>query len=318
MEIILVGKPDFAKKISEKIPGAVFLEIEDRKFPDGEICPRILIEKASTIQNAHTIVALQLIFSESINDYLISLFLIIKNLKRLGAVKITCIMPYHIYSRQDRETRRGEPLSSHFLASLLEDAGVNHFLTINSHSYGKNPLSHFFKKASSLSISAIPLLSRAVKEQSEINEEILCFSPDEGALKLAKEAAEAINSPYFGSLRKKRDLDTGEVTQELIGIDISLKDRTVLIIDDLVSSGGTMIGAAKILKQKGVKTIYLTYVHAVHSLENFNIIKKEDIQYFFSTDTIKTNFEGLTIISIIDLLSDWISMNLLDNKGESN
>ncbi|MHA2173651.1 MAG: ribose-phosphate diphosphokinase [Candidatus Hodarchaeales archaeon] len=311
MEIIIVGKTDFAKKIADNIPSAGFLEVEERTFPDGEICPRLLIDNRSTIQKAHTIVVLQLMLSQSKNDYLISLLLVIKNLKRLGAAKITCIMPYHIYSRQDRETRIGEPLSSHFLASLLESAGVNHFLTINSHSYGKNPLSDFFKNASATSISAIPLLSKAVKEQNESKEEIICFSPDEGALKLAKEAAEAINSPYYGTLRKKRDPDTGEVSQELIGIDISLRDRTILIVDDLVSSGGTMIGAARILKQKGVKTIYLTYVHAVHSLENFNTIKKEDIQYFFSTDTIKTEFEGLIVISVIKLIIDWISHNLL-------
>lgn len=313
METILVGKADFAKKIADRIPGANFLEVEERVFPDGEICPRLLIEKRKTMNKVHAIVALQLSLSQSKNDYLISLFLIIKNLKRLGTEKITCVMPYHIYSRQDRESRLGEPLSSHFLASLLENAGVNHFLTINSHSYGKNPLSDFFENSSAISISAIPLLSKAAKDQNKSKEDIICFSPDEGALKLAKEAAKAINSPYYGSLRKKRDPDTGKVSQELIGIDISLKDRIILIVDDLVSSGGTMIGAARILKEKGVKTIYLTYVHAVHSLENFNKLKNEDIQYFLSTDTIKTNFEGLIVISVIELLSEWIMNYLLDD-----
>ena len=311
MQIIILGQSHFAKKLADKVPKAVFLEIEEKIFPDGEICPRILMTDEELFRNAHVIIALQLELTQSKNQYLISLLLTIYNVKRFGAAKVTCIMPYHLYSRQDRESRLGEPLSNRYLASMLEDAGIDNFLTINSHSYGKNPLTDFFKKATATTISAIPILAKAVKEQSNATQDILCFSPDEGALMLAEEAANAINSPFFGAIKKIRNLDTGEISQELVGIDIPIENREVLIVDDLVSSGGTMIGAAKIIRYQGAKAVYLAYIHGVYSIENFHNLEKENFQLILTTDTIKSDFPTLTTISVIDLISEWINTNLL-------
>jgi ribose-phosphate pyrophosphokinase len=311
MNIIVVGYHDFAKKLAAEIPEAEFIEINERVFPDGEICPRILIEDEELFQNAHVIIALQLELTQSKNQYLISLLLTIYNIKRFGVAKITCVMPYHIYSRQDRETRLGEPLSSRYLALMLENAGIDNFLTINSHSYGKTPLSNFFRKTNAISLSAIPTAAKAVKDRSGATQDILCFSPDEGALMLAEEAANAINSPFFGAIKKTRDPETGEITQKLIGIDIPIQNREILIVDDLVSSGGTMIGAAKIFKQLGAKAIYLAYIHGVHSHENFLNLEKIDCQLILTTNTIKINFPNLTVISIIGLISDWIKTKIL-------
>ena len=312
MKIFVVGYYEFAKKLAAGIPGAKFVEIKERIFPDGEICPRILIEEDRLFQNAHVIVAMQLELTRSKNQYLTSLLLTIYNIKRLGAAKVTCVMPYHIYSRQDRETRLGEPLSSRYMALMLENAGIDNFLTVNSHSYGKNPLTDFFEQANAISISAISIAAKAVKEKSGATKDILCFSPDEGALMLAEEAANAINSPFFGAIKKTRDLNTGETSQELVGIDIPIQNREILIVDDLVSSGGTMIGAAKIFKQLGAKAIYLAYIHGVHSYENFQKLEKEGFQLIITTDTIKIDFPNLTVISVIDLINKWINTQLLE------
>lgn len=311
MKLVILGRPDFAGIIADNIPNAVFVEIEERIFPDGEICPRILITEEELLQNAHAIIALQLSLSQPKNRYLISILLTIYNVKRFGAAKITCIMPYHLYSRQDRESRLGEPLSSRYLASMLEKAGIDNFLTINSHSYGKNPLSDFFRKAKATTISGIPLVAKAVKAKTNSTKDILCFSPDEGALMLAEEAANAIKSPYFGAIRKIRDSDTGKISQELVGIDITIKDREILIVDDLVSSGGTMIGAARLFRQQGAKAVYLAYIHGVYSEENFDNLKKENFQLLVTTDTIKSDFPTVIIISVIDLITEWIKNKLL-------
>ena len=311
MRVIVIGKRDFAEKLAKRITGATFLEIDTRIFPDGEICPTILITDENELRDEHVVIALQLELTQSKNQYLIETLLTIQNVKRLGAKIVTCVMPYHIYSRQDRESRLGEPFSSKFLASMLESAGVNNFLTVNSHSYGKNPLKDFFNESLAISLSAIPLLSKAIRARINENEDIICFSPDEGALKLAKEAAEAIDSPFYGAIRKSRDPNTGEISQELMGINVSIKNRDVIIIDDLVSSGGTMIGAARILKQQGAKSVSLSYVHGVHSHENFKSLQQEKIKVILTTDTIKSNIQGLEFISVIDLLGEWISSSLL-------
>lgn len=311
MQVIVIGKTDFAEKLAKRITGATFLELDERIFPDGEICPRLLITDENELKNTHVIIALQLELTQPKNRYLVSILFTIHNVRRLGARKITCVMPYHIYSRQDRESRLGEPFSSRYLASMLESSGVDNFVTVNSHSYGKNPLTDFFNDSFAISLSAIPLLSKAIRARITEKEAIMCFSPDEGALKLAKEAAEAIKSPFYGAIRKTRDPNTGEISQELMGINVSIKDRDVIIIDDLVSSGGTMIGAAKILKQQGAKSVSLAYVHGVHSLTNFKSLQQEKFKVILTTDTIKLNIQGLKIISIIDLLGEWISSSLL-------
>ncbi|MHA1946759.1 MAG: ribose-phosphate diphosphokinase [Candidatus Hodarchaeales archaeon] len=314
MRVIVVGKPDFAKKLAERIPGSTFLEIEEQIFPDGEICPRLLITDENDLKNTHVIIALQLRLAQSKNEYFLSFLFSIHNVKRYGAKIITCIMPYHIYSRQDRESRLGEPFSSRYLASMLESAGVNNFITVNSHSYGKNLLSDFFNESFAISLSAIPLLSKAIKERINGNTDVLCFSPDEGAIILAKEAAEGINSPFYGALRKTRNPNTGEISQELMGINVSIKDRDIIIVDDLVSSGGTMIGAARIMKQLGAKSVSLAYVHGVHSIKNFKSLQKENFEVILTTDTIKSDIQELEFISIIDLLGKWISSSLLKQK----
>lgn len=311
MKIIVVGKHDFAGKLSSEIEGAIFVNLEEKIFPDGEICPRLLIDDESLFNDSHVLIAMQLSLDQPKNQYLVSLLLTIYNVKSRGASRITCIMPYHIYSRQDRESRLGEPFSSKYLASMLETAGIDEYITINSHSYGKNPLSDFFSGSRSISISAIPLVAKTVQRLSNSSEEILCFSPDEGAMLLAKEAADAINSPFYGAIQKKRDPDTGDITQKLVGIDIPLKDRRILIVDDLVSSGGTMVGAARIFKQQGAKEVYLGYIHGVHSIEKFEKLKEEDIQLFVTTDSIKSDIPGLTIVSVVKLIADWISKHLL-------
>lgn len=311
MRVIVIGKRDFAEKLAKRITGATFLEIDTRIFPDGEICPTILITDENELRDTHVVIALQLELTQSKNQYLIETLLTIQNVKRLGAKIVTCVMPYHIYSRQDRESRLGEPFSSKFLASMLESAGVNNFLTVNSHSYGKNPLKDFFNESLAISLSAIPLLSKAIRARINENEDIICFSPDEGALKLAKEAAEAIDSPFYGAIRKSRDPNTGEISQELMGINVSIKNRDVIIIDDLVSSGGTMIGAARILKQQGAKSVSVSYVHGVHSHKNFKSLQQEKFKVILTTDSIKSNIQGLEFISVIDLLGEWISSSLL-------
>jgi len=182
---------------------------------------------------------------------------------------------------------------------------------VNSHSYGKKPLNDFFNETNAISLSAIPLLSKAIRARINGKEDIICFSPDEGALILAREAAEAINSPYYGAIRKSRDLNTGEISQELMGINVSVKDRNIIIVDDLVSSGGTMIGAARILKQQGAKSVSLSYVHGVHSLENFKSLQQEKFRVILTTDTIKSNIQGLETISVIDLIAEWILSSIL-------
>jgi ribose-phosphate pyrophosphokinase len=309
MGIVIIGKPDFAGKIANKIPSSCFIEIEERIFPDGEVCPRLLLSEVNILEQSHAIIALQLKQNQPINQYLISLVWTIYNIKQYNPAKISCFMPYHLYSRQDRTSRSGEPLSIKYLASVLESAGINNFITINSHIFGKTEINNYFSTCHAYNLSAISLLSSTLKKYNFSTEEIICISPDEGALIFAKEAAKTINSTNYGAIKKHRDPNTGEITQTIEGIDFEIHTNVALIIDDLVSSGGTMIGAAQILIDKGVKDVIFAYVHAVHSPENFSRLLQVNPSLILATDTIKTDINGLTIVSVIPLIIEWIIEN---------
>jgi ribose-phosphate pyrophosphokinase len=309
MEIVIIGKPDFAGKIAQEIPSANFIELEERIFPDGEVCPRLLISTEQELKGTHAVIAMQLELNQCKNNYLISLLWTIYNVKRYNPVKITCFMPYHLYSRQDAEFRLGEPFSIQYLALALESAGLDSFLTINSHTYGKTKISHFFPNSQANELSAIPLLGEALKSKISSPKDVICFSPDEGAILLAKEAANALGTPHFCAIKKERDLNTGKITQSLVGLDIKIEDHSVMIIDDVVSSGGTMIGAVETLRDKGAKNVYLAYVHAVHSPIDFSRLLKVNPNLILTTNTVKSNIEGFTKVSIIPLIRDWILEN---------
>ncbi|MFX0122496.1 MAG: ribose-phosphate diphosphokinase, partial [Candidatus Hodarchaeota archaeon] len=233
----------------------------------------------------------------------------IYNVKRHNPARISCIMPYHIYSRQDRESRMGEPVSSRYLASALESAGVDDFLTFNSHTHGKVDINQFFTNSQASDLSAIPILAATLKSCLASPQESICLSPDEGALFLARELAKAMNTPFFTSIQKTRNLDTGEITQKMEGLSFKIKKRTVIIVDDLVSSGKTMIGAANIARDKGAKEIIFAYIHAVHSPTNFTAMQAVKPILIIATDTIKTNISGLTTVSVIPLICNWIREN---------
>ncbi|MFW9906117.1 MAG: ribose-phosphate diphosphokinase [Candidatus Thorarchaeota archaeon] len=309
MDIIIVGNPGFAGKIAEVLPASTFIGIEERVFPDGEVCPRLLLSEKKQLEGNHIVIAMQLKLNQPKNQYLITLLWTIHNVKRHNPSRISCIMPYHLYSRQDRESRKGEPISSKHLASTLESAGIDDFVTINSHTHGKVDIANFFTNSQASDLSALPILGTALRSHISSPQKSICISPDEGALFLARDLAKAINTPYSTAIQKTRDVNTGEITQNLEGLSFEIKDRTVIIIDDLVSSGKTMIGAANILKDKGAKGLIYAYIHAVHSPVSFAKMQEVEPTLTIATDTIKTNIEGLTTVSVIPLICNWIKEN---------
>ncbi|MFX0208523.1 MAG: ribose-phosphate diphosphokinase [Candidatus Hodarchaeota archaeon] len=309
MVIVLIGKSNFAGKIAKSVPKSVFIEIEERIFPDNEICPRLLLSRENQLKGSHAVIAMQLKLNQPKNQYLVSLLWTIYNVKRYNPIRISCIMPYHLYSRQDRESRIGEPISSQYLALALESAGINDFVTFNSHTYGKVHINQFFTKSHASDLSAIPILGATLKSRLSNPEETICLAPDEGALFLAKEIAETINTSFFAAIQKHRDHETGEISQKLVGLPFEIKNRTIVIIDDMVSSGKTMIGAAKILKDEGAKEVIFAYIHAVHSPISFSTMQEVNPTLIIATDTIKTDISGLAKVSVVPLISTWIQEN---------
>ncbi|MFX0119713.1 MAG: ribose-phosphate diphosphokinase [Candidatus Hodarchaeota archaeon] len=309
MKVTLIGKSNFAGMIAKAVSESVFIEVEERTFPDEEVCPRLLISNEEQLKGAHAVIAMQLKACQPKNQYLISLLWTLYNVKRYKPARISCIMPYPLYSRQDEEFRKGEPISYHYLASALESAGVNTYVTFNSHIYGKREINQIFTKSRAFDLSAIPVLGNELKSLLSSPQEAICLAPDEGALFLAEELANSINTPFFTAIQKFRNPDTGEISQKLENIAFEIENQSIVIIDDIVSSGKTMIGAAQIVKEKGAKNVIFAYIHAVHTSKNFSIMQEVNPTHTIATDTIMTDLSGLTTISVIPLLSNWIKEN---------
>ena len=174
--------------------------------------------------------------------------------KRGGAVKVTAVVPYLAYARQDKMFLSGEGISVETVARMLKAAGIDELLTVNIHS--EPTLKQFPFPAKT--VSAIPLLAKYFVDKGFKG--AFALSPDKGAMYIAKQAQEVLGGDA-GHLDKMRDRYTGQTKQTADGLNV--KGQTVIIFDDIISTGGTIVGAAKILREQGAKHVFCACVHGL-------------------------------------------------------
>jgi len=273
---------NLAEKVA-KLKNHELGEIEVRQFPDSELYVRIL----SNVKDRECVV----MQSTQNNDNLIELLIILDALMDLKAKKVTAVIPYLGYARQDKRFKSGEALSARTVLKLIRNSAdrlitVNcHFLNeggafdvddyfdVTSRFFEKNMKSdtfddiHFDKKIKNNgkqeliveNIDAFPVVAKYFK--SKFNENLVVIAPDKGALQHAKLAADVIGCE-FDYLEKTR-LSGDAVTIKTKSLNI--KNQNVLILDDMISTGGTIVESAKIIRQCGAKTINVGCVHGVFS-----------------------------------------------------
>jgi ribose-phosphate pyrophosphokinase len=300
--ICVIGDTGLGSKIAFEL-SARFIKVDNRIFPDGELAPRILVEKVEDVKNKNIIAVFQKGESESINNYVLRSFLTLSTLRRYEADRLVAVFPYFAYARQDNEFRLGEPVSCGIVAKIFEDVGVTDFITVTSHVHRITGLSKWFPHIKAYDVSGIATLAEYVKNNTTSPEDLVVFAPDGEGLPWAKEMAEIIGSHQASALEKERDVNTGEISQKLVE-DVDVKGKSIVIVDDIVSTGKTIARASNLLrKQKGAKKVAFSYVHPVHSSGAVDLMKKESPSFIVTTDTIETLVKGVEVTSVARVIS---------------
>lgn len=284
-----------AQKVAEKL-GVSLSDVEIKRFPDGE-CKVWVPAKQDSLANEDIFVIQSLSYIADQN--LMELCLFGDALKRLGAKKITAVVPWMGYSKQDKEFRKGEAVSAQLVAKFIETAGFTGVITFDLHS---PKIKEYF---------SIPLVELSTKNlyQEEIDGCPSCIivSPDKGGRNRSDNLAEILNLPV-AHLDKTRDLAGGAVSIQ--GIDKDISGETVIIFDDIINTGSTAIATAGFLHEKGAKQIFFFATHGVFSGQATKNIQNSPIDKVVVTDTIyippEKVFPKLKIISVADLIAEEI------------
>lgn len=269
---IIAGKSseNLAKELSKKIKGN-FVKSEIRVFPDGE-SKITLIGKLSKKKS----IVVQSIYPPVDTNLVQALSLISK--AKENSSEVIAVIPYMGYARQDREFLPGEIVTMKVLGKLFKGAGASKIIVVDIHSL--IGFKHFSIKTKN--VTAIPELVKYFKKLSLKNP--LVISPDQGGKERAKEFAKEFNSNYI-ALDKKRDKKTGKVEIKTKSID-EVKNRDLILVDDMISTGGSIIKAAQFLKKQKCKRIYVACTHALLMNDAEKKIKKAGVTSIISTNTI--------------------------------
>jgi ribose-phosphate pyrophosphokinase len=273
--------------LAEKIAELTHLEtvpVTHKTFPDGETYIRL----EGNVQNEH--VAIVQTTSPPQNTHLIQLAFIAAAAKQNGAKKITAAVPYLAYARQDKAFLPGENISIQTVTTMLKAAGINQLITVNIHAetaLTKIPIP-------TQNLTAIPTLAEYFLKKGHKN--AYALAPDKGAMHIAKQAQTVLGGEA-GHLNKQRDRHTGQTTQTAQHLNV--RGKTVMIFDDIISTGGTIIGAAKILQQQGAKKILTACVHPLLIDNAEKHILNAGVEEIISTDSIPNHTSKVTLAPLI-------------------
>ena len=257
-----------------------------RKFSDGEL----YVEINENIRG-NSIFIIQSISSPA-NDNLMELLLSIDALKRSSAKNITAVIPYFGYARQDRKVVPRTSISAKLVSNLITKAGADRVVTVDLHA---GQIQGFFDIPVD-NLFATPIFARHIRKKIK-TKKIICVAPDVGGTERARALGKLLNVGL--AIVDKRRPKPGQ--SEVMNVIGDVKDQTCIIVDDIIDSGGTIINAAKALKGRGAKEVYVYITHGVLSGDAVKKIKKSVIKNSVITDTIE-NIQKLNNVKNIEVL----------------
>jgi ribose-phosphate pyrophosphokinase len=236
-----------------------------------------------------------------VNHNIMELLLMIDALKRASAGRITAVIPYYGYARQDRKVQPRVPISARLVADLLSAVGVNRVLTIDLHAgqiqgFFDIPVDHLY---------AAPVLSEYVKKR--YTNDVVIVSPDAGGVERARAFAKRLNVS-LAIIDKRRERANESKVMNVIG---DVREKDAVIFDDMVDTAGTITQGVSALKEKGARRIIAACTHAVLSGPAIERINESDLEEVIVTNTIPVDdklqrCKKITVLSVAPLLGEAI------------
>ena len=295
--------PDLARKISDEVD-IPLCNAHVGRFPDGEIDIKI----DDDIRGADCFVLQPL--CPPVNENWVELLLLLDCLKRASAGRITAVMPYYGYARKDRKDEGRVPISAKVVANTIARGGADRVLTVDMHAaqiqgFYDIPVDHLYAK---------PVLLDAL-EELEVERPVV-VSPDVGGIKMARGYAKALGDTDLAIVDKRRISGSEIAVEHMIG---EVEGRNVVIVDDMISTGGSISEAARICKQNGARSVVLAVSHAVLCGPAVERLQACPADTILVTDTIPrhgTSPSQLKVVSVAPLLGQAI-LNLHESKSLS-
>jgi len=264
------------------------------RFADGEI----YVEINENIRGNSIFVVQS--SSNPANDNLMELLVCIDALRRSSAKNITAEVPYFGYARQDRKVVPRTAISAKLVSNLITNSGANRILTLDLHA---GQIQGFFDIPVD-NLFATPMFARHIKKNIKTNN-LICVAPDVGGVERARALSRRINVG-IAIIDKRRPAPGKSEVMNIVG---NVNNKTCVIVDDIIDSGGTIVNAAKALKDKGAKEVYVYITHAVLSGDAVAKIEKSSIKKLITTDTIDNSkkigkSKKIEIISLAPIISE--------------
>ena len=284
---------ELVRKISEKLNTPIGKSVV-KNFSDGEI--NVEIDESVRGMDVFVIQSI----CAPVNNNLMELLILIDALRRASSERITAVLPYYGYARQDRKVSPRAPITAKLVADLITAAGASRILAVDLHAgqiqgFFNIPVDHLF---------AAPVLLDYLKH---LKNDIVIVSPDAGGVERARAYAKRLNTS-LAIIDKRREAPNVSQVMNIIG-DVS--GMVAVLVDDLVDTGGTLVGAAYALVEKGAKAVYACCTHPVFSGRAVEVLEKSPIKEMIVTDTIPLREDAkacpkIRVLSISSLLAEAI------------
>jgi ribose-phosphate pyrophosphokinase len=307
--VLLAGRsyPELAEEVAENL-GVPLSPTLAYDFANGEIFVRF----QESVRGCDAFVLQS--HTTPINKWIMEQLIMIDALKRASAKRITVIVPFYGYARQDKKHRGREPISARLIADLFKTAGADRLMTVDLHTsqiqgFFDGPVDHLF---------AMPLLAKHVASRVP-REDITVVSPDAGRVRVAERWTDVLGAP-LAIIHKRRDPDVPNQVRvfEVVG---DVRNRVCVLVDDMIDTGGTIVKAAETLFENGAKDVIVAATHGILSDPARERLQESRISEVVVTNTLPIpddrQFPKLTVLSIAPILAKAITEVFTDGSVTS-